>query len=144
MTFEMQAAVIIPTDTLLGARLKELEHKIIPYTDRKTGEEKTFGKLNWVFEIAEQGELSGKTVRAETSDRLDNHPNNRFRAFAEALLQREIELGVALSESDLIGLPCLITTHYEDDRSDKTKQWQRVNQVYPVDPASAGLFEPPF
>lgn len=144
MTFEMQQAVVIPTDTLLAAKLKEMEHKIIPYTDRKTGEEKTFGKINWVFEIVEQGDLNGKTVRAETSDKLDNHPNNRFRAFAEALLQREIEVGVALSESDLIGLPALITTRYEADRTDADKKWQRVDQVYPLDPASAGAFTPPF
>lgn len=144
MAFEVQHQVDLPTDTLLRAQLKELEHKIIPYTDKKTGEQKQFGKLNWVFEITEQGEYFGRSVRAETSDYLSDSPYNAFNNYAKALLQRELVQGQVLNESDLVGLSALITVKYEADRNDSSKKWARVADVYELDPASAVSAEPPF
>lgn len=144
MPFEVQHQIDLPTDTLLRAQLKELEAKTIPYTDKKTGEQKDFTKLNWVFEVTEQGEYVGKQVRAETSAFLSDSPYNQFNAFAKALLQRELAPGQILSEGDLIGLSALITVKYEEDRRDSGKKWPRVADVYELDPASMAAAEPPF
>lgn len=135
MPFQVEHQVEIPTNTLLRASLKDLEVKEIPFTDRKTGEQKSFTKLNWIFEITQQGEFQGKTVRAETSAFLSDHPENKFRSWAEALLNRPIGLGDVLNEQDLIGLPALITVGYEADRKDPSKKFRRVEDVMSLDPS---------
>lgn len=144
MAFEVQHQVELPTNTFLRAKLKELESKTVPYTDKKTGEQKEFTKLNWIFEITQDGEYFGKTVRAETSAYLSDSPYNTFRLWAEALLQRPLDLGQVLNETDLIGLSALITIRFEEDRRDSTKKYPRVEDVIPLDPASAAYDEPPF
>ena len=143
MPFEVQHQVDLPTNTLLRAKLKELEVRTIPFTDRKTGAPSSFEKLNWVFEITQQGDYFGKTVRAETSAFLSDSPYNVFRNWAEALLQRPLDLGQVLNEGDLIGLPALITVKYEEDRKDSTKKWARVEDVISVGGDAFGD-EPPF
>lgn len=145
MAFEVQHQVDLPTETLMVARLRDLEHRKIPYTDKKTGEQKEFGKLNWTFEITEQGDFTGKSVRAETPDYISDSPYNQFGNYARALLQRELVPGQLLSEGDLVGLSALITVKYEADRNDSSKKWPRVDQVIELDPASAAAAaEPPF
>lgn len=141
MAFEVQHQVDLPTGTFLRARLTELEVKTVPYVDKKTGENKEFTKLNWIFEITEAGEFFGKKVRAETSAYLSDSPYNTFRNWAEALLRRPLDLGQVLNETDLIGLSALITVKYEEDRRDSSKKWARVEDVIPMDPAGD---EPPF
>lgn len=136
MPFEVQHQVDLPTGTLLQAVLKTLEVKEIPKRDGGT-----FQKLNWLFEIVEQGDYFGKQVRAETSAYLSDSPYNTFRNWAEALLQRPLDLGQVLNESDLVGLPALITIRFEEDYKDKTKKWPRVEDVIP---AEAGFNQPPF
>ena len=143
MPFEVQHQVDLPEETLLRAQLKDLEHRKIPYTDKKTGEQKEFGKLNWIFEITEQGDFVGKQVRAETPDYLSDSQHNKFGQYARALLRRDLAPGQVLAESDLIGLSGLIDITYEADRRDPSKKWARVGNVYELDPASA-MDEPPF
>jgi hypothetical protein len=143
MPFEVQHQVDLPTNTLLRAVLKTLEVRDIPFTDRKTGEQKNFQKLNWLFEITQQGDYFGKTVRAETSAYLSDSPYNQFRNWAEALLQRPLDLGQVLNEADLMGLPALITVKYEEDRKDSSKKWARVDDVNAIGSDSFGD-APPF
>lgn len=141
MPFEVQHQVDLPTDTLLKAKLIELDNREVPFADKKTGEQKTFNKLKWVFEITQDGEYLGKTVQADTSAYLSDSPHNQFRNWAEQLLNRELETGQILSESDLIGLPAMITVRYEEDRKDKTKKYARVEDVLA---AGDSFAEPPF
>lgn len=142
MAFEVQHQVDLPTGKLLKAKLQNLEVRTIPYTDRKTGEQTSFDKLNWLFEITEQGDFFGKTVRAETSAYLSDSPHNVFNNWATQLLGRPLAQGQVLSESDLIGLPAMITVKYEEDRKDSTKKWARVEDVLGMD--GFGSDEPPF
>jgi hypothetical protein len=144
MAFEVQHQVELPTNTFLRAKLKELEVKKVGYADKKTGEQKEFTKLNWLFEITQDGEYFGKTVRAETSAYLSDSPYNNFRLWAEALLQRPLDLGQVLNETDLIGLSALITIKFEEDRRDSSKKFARVEDVIPLDPGSVMDSEPPF
>lgn len=141
MPFEVQKQVDLPEGVLLGATLKSLEAVSVPYTDKKTGEAKSFDKLNWLFEVVEQGDYHGKTVRAETNTYISDSPLNQFGNFVRALLNRDLTPGQVLDESDLIGLPCLIQVKYEVDRSDATKKYPRVGEVFPADPS---VMEPPF
>lgn len=143
MAFTVEHQVEIPTGEFLRARLKSLEVATVPYNDKKTGESKTFQKLNWIFEITEQGDFHGKEVRAETNAYLSDSPYNQFRLWAEALLQRPLDLGVVLNESDLVGLGAVITCKREQDRRDSSKFWVRVDDVIPLDD-SFGSDEPPF
>lgn len=136
--------VDLPEGILMTARLKEIEVKTIPYNDKKTGEAKSFDKLNWLFEITEQGDHTMRVVRKETSAEFKTSEYNEPYQIAKALLGRDIPAGTAVSPGDLQGLSGLITIKYEADRGGSDgKKWARVDQVYPLDPAS-GFSEPPF
>lgn len=136
--------VDLPEGILMQARLKDIETKTIPYVDRKTGEQKSFEKLNWLFEITEQGDFTTRVLRKETGAEFKTSEYNEPYQLAKALLGRDIPAGTAISQGDLLGLPGLITVKYEADRGGDGKKWARVDQVYPLDPASAAGFEPPF
>lgn len=142
MAFQVEHQIEIPEGPFLRSKLEKLEVATIPYTDKKTGERKEFSKLNWTFEITEQGEFHGKTVKGESPAFLSDSPHNRFRNWAEALLQRPLDVGQVLNESDLEGLSAYITVKYESDRNDSSKKWARVDDVIPLDPGASD--EPPF
>jgi hypothetical protein len=108
-----------------------------PSRDQPGGSGDAFTRLNWIFEITQEGDYFGKNVRAETSAFLSDSPFNQFRNWAEALLQPQLDLGQVLDESDLIGLPALITVKYEEDRKDSSKKWARVDEVISVGDAFA-------
>lgn len=129
MPFEVEHQVDLPINTLLRATLKSLEPVTREYTDKKTGELKSFTKLNWIFEVTEQGDYNAMTVRAETTAYFSDSPDNQPHAWSEALLGRSIALGAIVNESDLIGLSALITVRYEEDRKDPSKKWRRVEDV---------------
>lgn len=143
MPFEVQHQVDLPEGELLKAQLTALEPKTIPYKDKKTGEDKEFTKLNWVFTVTEQGDFTGKDVRAETNAYLSDSPYNQFGNFARALLRGDLPAGTVLAEEDLIGLSAFIEVGYIEDRQDSSKKWPRVKECFPLDPASLND-EPPF
>lgn len=144
MPFQVQHQIDLPAGKLMRAKLQDLSTREVPYTDKKTGEQTSFTKLNWIFEITEQGDFFGKTVRAETSAFLSDSPHNVFNNWAKALLQRDLMQGQVLSESDLIGLPCEITVKYEEDRRDSSKKWARVADVYKLEENDLFASQPPF
>lgn len=142
MPYEVEHQIDLPVDELLRAKLQNLEPREIEYTDRKTNEKKSFTKLDWTFEVTQDGDYFGKLVKANTSAYLSDSPYNQFRSWSEALLGHELETGQVLSESDLIGLPALITVKYEDDKKDANKKWARVDEVLAVSQTYAD--SPPF
>lgn len=131
-TFEVQHQAEIPEGKLIRAKLDSLEVVTKDFTDKKTGELKEFTKLEWIFKITEDGDMNGMTVRAETSTYLSDHPDNKFRSWAEGLLGRELDLGAVLSVDDLVGLQGLITVRYDPDRKDPSKKWRRVDTVISI------------
>lgn len=130
----------IPENTPQPAVLESLEQKTVPYTDKQTGESKTFTKLEWWFKIT-GGEHQGRKVKGETSAVIDNHPNNQFRQWVEGLLGQEIPVGFSFEEDDLIGLPCEITVrHNVVTKNGEERVYENVNGV-----AQRSTFdEPPF
>lgn len=142
--FTINHQVDLPDGGLLRARLVELEKREIPRRQPKPGEEATFIRLNWHFEVTEQGDYFGKKVKIETGDYFSDSPYNVPGNIARALLSGQpLNPGTVVSEDDFTGLEALVEIGYEADRNDKAKKWARVAQVFPLDPASAGS-EPPF
>lgn len=137
--FTVQHQVVLPEGALLRAKLKELEVRSIPKRDGSG----SFNKLKWKFEITQAGEYLGLNATAETSAYLTDEPDNVFRQWAEALLNRPLDLGVTLYPQDLEGLPCLVEIGKEQDRKDSTKFWRRVVTVIPTGEAAQSE-EPPF
>lgn len=143
--FTVEHQVQVPEGTLLRAKLVELEVREIPRRDPKPGEDTHFKKLAWHFEITQQGEFMSEKVRGETSAYLSDHPDNKFRTFAEALLGRPLDLGQQLFPSDLEGLQALITVRYEPDRKDPSKKYRRVDDVIALEGGGhSANDEPPF
>lgn len=138
MPFEVEKSTQLPAGVLLKARLDTFDVKEIPFTDKKTGEQKSFNKIEWIFKIID-GEFSGKEVRGETGAYLTDHPENKFRNWSEALLNRSLDLGFVLDETDLLGGTALITVKYVEDRKDSDKKWPRVDDVIAL-----AEDEPPF
>jgi hypothetical protein len=141
MPYEVQHQVEIPAGTLLRATLKDLESKHFP---PRNPQEQGFTKLNWTWEITEEGEYKGNKIKGECSAFLSDHPDNKFRNWAEALLQRPLDLGQVLDESDLVGLSALITVKYEPDRKDPSKKWRRVDDVISLNVSGFDQGAPPF
>lgn len=137
--FTVQHQVELPEGALLRARLTELEIRNIPKRDGSG----SFQRLKWHFEITQGGEYVGMKATAETSAYLTDSPDNVFRQWAEALLNRPLDLGVTLYPQDLEGLPCMVEIGKEQDRKDPTKFWRRVVTVIPAGEAAQGS-EPPF
>lgn len=129
----------IPEEKIVRGRLADLktEH-VVPNDPSK----EPFTKLVWWFEVTEDGLYFGRKIKGQTSAKLSNHPNNRFRQYAEALLRQELGVNTAISRSDLLGLPCEFTVRHEKDRKDPNKIWERVDEVLPL--YSAQSDTPPF
>jgi hypothetical protein len=129
----------IPEDTIVPAKLREMTSKAFDYTDKKTGEIKVAEKVEWWFDVT-GGEHEGRKIKGETWAQITNNPNNQFRTWVEALLQREITPGFTFTDDDLIGLPCCITVKHVANK-DGSRTYENVEDVLP---ATSSFDEPPF
>ena len=113
------------------------------WTDRKVSppEQKESSTLQWWWEVQSTDEYNGRKVKGECNPQLTDNPNNRFRKWAEALLQREIPAGMGLDSDDLVGLTADITIRHRPDKKDPDKKWEEVDEVIPV---TSLTDEPPF
>jgi len=137
LTFTTEDApdLTLPEDSIHRAQLQEIKLKEINWTDRKTGEPKSSQLLEWWWEITSStsgDEYVGRKVKGETDAKLTNHPRNKFRMFAEALLGRDIPVGMAVDTDDLTGLTAEIVIGHRQDRKDPAKVWEFVSDVAPV------------
>lgn len=130
----------LPADTLFSATLLSVKEVTIPYT--KDGEERTFTKWTWEFEIT-GGQYEGLHAWGDTEDRLTNHPDNRVRQWAETLRGAGFEIGEGLETDDLLGLPCRITVENKEHVK-KNGDKSYLCPVVDVFPASGDDDEPPF
>lgn len=140
-SYEVKEDPRLPEDTIFRATLIEAKELTVPYTDKKTGEDKTFEKVEWKWRIETPLDYEGKHAYGDTSAEVTANPNNRFRQIAEALLQREFGVGMSFDLEDLVGLKADITVvHQQARNSDKT--FVKVDEVLKVDAQFAD--EPPF
>lgn len=134
----------LPEDSIHRARLEDLNHRTFEWTDYKTGEKKQGETLEWYWAITSSStpEYIGHKVRGECKPILSNRDGNRFRMWAEALLNREIPVGMAVETDDLVGLEAEIVIGHRVDKKDPSKKWPYVTDVAPLDGSSQ--VEPPF
>lgn len=139
----------LPEGRIFRATLTEMKLHTFSWTDYKDPDspgipvQKEGSTLQWWWEIKSSDEFNGRKVKGECGPRLSNHPNNRFRQWAEALLHREIPAGMAIDSDDLVGLTADIAVRHRADKKDPNRKFEEVDEVLPV--GSPGLQdEPPF
>lgn len=126
----------IPEDSIHRARVDTITPR---EGTRKNGEK--FVTLTWIFKITEEGPFHDRAIRGETGSKLTR--GYRMHSWAEAILDRTLEVGVDLETDDLVGLPCDISIRHEPDRNDPAKTWERVDEVMGVSSSGWGD-QPPF
>jgi hypothetical protein len=117
-TMREESEYRLPAHTPFPAMLEAVEEKEIPYTDRVTGEKRTFTKWEWVFQIVE-GEYAGLSAYGDTEGKLTTHPDNLVRQWAEVLRDAPFGIGEGLNTDDLLGLPCVISVRHDPPRPKK-------------------------
>lgn len=147
-TTEDAPDLTLPEDKIFRAQLKEMKIHTFKWTDRKVSppEEKEGSTLQWWWEVTSTDEYNGRKVKGECDPKISNHPRNRFRQWAEALLGREIPVGMMVDSDDLVGLTADITVKHRADKKDASKKYEEVDDVIPVggDGGSGWGDEPPF
>lgn len=135
-TVEEEQKWKLPEGVALPCVLKSVEEQTIPYRDKKTGEEKTFTKWTWDFEIVD-GEYAGLHIWADTDPKVTSHPDNKPRQFYEALTGVALEVGQGLDTDDLLGLPAAITVRNitGQKRNGEPFYKSELDQIFPIDAA---------
>lgn len=138
----------IPEDTIVRAKLLEVKEETIPFTYKrgeKAGQRGEFTKLTWWWEVTDknagEGIYEGRKVKGECDAKLTTHPGNKFRNWSEALLGRELGVGVGIDpEEDLPGLIADITIkHRPYEKNGEQRIAEEVDEVM-----SAGSDDTPF
>lgn len=135
-----------PDGTIARARLEEIKLRTFTWTDRNTKEEKESQTLEWwwtVTQYSDDPKYVGRKIKGECNPKLSNRGDNRFRIWAEALLGRDIPVGMSIDTDDLVGLEGKIEISLRDDRKDKNKKWEYVSEVIPLMDDDKS-FAPPF
>ena len=146
---EDEPDLTLPEDSICRARLEEIKLRTFTFTDKKSGEDVERTSLEWWWEVTATNlgpQYIGRKVKGECNPKISNRGDNRFRIWAEALLNREIPVGMAIDTDDLVGMTAEIVIGVQDDRKDPLKKWNRVTDVIP-NLQSGGVFagsEPPF
>lgn len=130
-------------DQIFRAKLIEVKYRTYPYTDRD-GVQQTGSSLDWWWEITSSMDSDayvGRKVKGECPAKMTNREDNKFRQWAEALLNREIPIGAQIDTDDLVGLEADILIRMRQDRKERDKFWPTVDGIAPVD---AGMQDVPF
>lgn len=144
-TFIVQDApdLTIPEDTICRARLNGLEKKTISWNDRQTGEAKTTELMEWSWEVI-SGNHQGRKVRGTCDAVISNHPRNKFRLWAEAILDKRIDSGEPFDTDDLVGQIADVSIGHRPDKKDPSKKFEFVDEVIPISGGLSSQSEPPF
>jgi hypothetical protein len=67
----------------------------------------------------------GRRVKGECRPKLTNRPGNRFREWSEALLGRDIPIGMVIDTDDLLGLEAEIVIGHRQDKKDPTRSGKK-------------------
>ena len=146
-TTEIEKDLTLPVDSIHRARLLEVKERSFEYTDKSTGMLKTSENLEWWWEVTVPGagldsDYIGRRVKGECRPKITNREGNRFREWAEAILDREIPVGMVIDLDDLVGLEAEIVIGHRGDKKDPTKVYEEVVGVLPA--TGAQTAEPPF
>lgn len=147
-TTEEERDLTLPEDSIHRARLLEISEREFSFNDRKDGKQKTGTNLVWWWEITLPGggldaDYIGRRVKGECRPKLTNRPGNRFREWSEALLGRDIPVGMVVDTDDLVELEAEIVIGHRRDSKDASKVWEEVVGVIPLS-GNAYSSKPPF
>lgn len=129
-----------------AATLVEVKEDTIKWNDKKTGEPKERDRLQWVFELddmtlADPEKGFARRVYGDTDAKLSNHPANKWRAWGQAILGEEFDVGRNVETDDWLGLPCMLSIR----KTPPGKNGRVYDEVDEVLPASGVRdTEPPF
>lgn len=137
-TVEDAPDLTIPEDTIVRARLQEVKEKTIEWKDKKTGEPKEATLLEWWWEVIDErvgeGMYQGRKIKGECDARLTNHERNKFRNWSEAILGRELGVGMGVDpEEDLVGLVAEISiSHRKYMKNKEERIAEEVDEVMSI------------
>ena len=148
LQFEMKEAVDhnLPENTIFRARLVDLKLREFSWIDSSQNKQSA-SKLEWVWEITSPDEYVGRRVKGECDPVLNNGTTrrDRFRPWAEAMLDRTIPFGMKLDTDDLVGLSADITVWHRTDKRDAANKFVEIDDVMTPGGGLSNLSsEPPF
>lgn len=132
----------LPKETPLPAVLSKVEEKSYDYV--KDGEERTFTKWVWEFDITE-GEYAGLRAWGETEPKITNREDNKARQWAETLRGAPFEMGEGFDTDDVLQLPCIVVVdNVKEPKKGSSGEFYYKTPVVDVLPREDGDWEPPF
>lgn len=143
---EDEPDLTLPDKSKHRARLEEIKLRTFEWTD-KDGKDQETKVLEWWWEITQTdlgSEYVGRKVKGECPPKITNRGDNRFRAWSESLLLRQIPVGMAIDTDDLIGLEGEITIGHRPNKKNPDRPWEQVVGVDPVFGGDSSGAEPPF
>jgi hypothetical protein len=144
---EDEPDLTFPDDSVARARLEEIKLHSFSWTNPDTRQVQEITKLEWWWRVLHTSageQFVGRKVKGTCNAKLSNRPDNQFRVWAEALLNREIPVGMNVDTDDLVGLTAEILIGSEPDKKNPLKRWNKVIDVVPVMDGGFAGAEPPF
>jgi hypothetical protein len=124
---------------ILNAKVASVELKEKPFVDDKTGEK--VKKFEFKFKINDPGgDHDDRFIWGETSTRVTDHPENRLRNWAEALLGQRLPPHYKFNTDDLQDRDCRVIVGKETKirtQGEKTRNF--VREVHPTRENAARL-----
>jgi hypothetical protein len=115
---------------ILDATVVTVELREKPFIDERTGEK--VKKFEFKFRV-EGGDHDGQFIWGETATRLTDHPDNRLRNWAEALLGQRLPPLAKFNTDDLQDRSCRIIVGKEvKNRGQGEKTRNFVREVHPT------------
>lgn len=130
-TVEDEPDRTIPEDTIVRGKLVQLEDKNISWKDKQTGEDREATITEWWWQIQSPEDYENRKVKGSCTAKVTNHPSNRWRLWAEALLGRELDANMTLDDDDLVGLVADLTVFHRASK-DGERVFEEVDEVIPV------------
>lgn len=129
LTVEEDEDRTIPEDTILRAKLIEIEPRTINWSDKRSGEKKSAELLEFWWEVEESENVDpkfhGRRVKGSTNAKAT--PNSPLIKWSEALLGRSIGVGMRLDTDDLIGLSADIVISHRNGKDGRV--FEQVGEV---------------
>lgn len=131
----------IPDNTFLEARLLSIQTVKKPYKNKETGED--VHRVEWSFEVTEEGPYKGRKVKGETSTNFVKHPDCRMFMWVQSLFGRELPDSFEFDTETLVGTECRVHMECKQgaEKRDKPGEFwinNRVKDVLTLAKASAG------
>jgi len=120
----------VPENTLLNAKFMGMEPHSFDYVDSDTGQTETAHKLNWNFEVTEQGKFNARKLRGQTPTTFSTHENCKAMNWMISISGRSFAPDEDVESEDYIGFACRVITSQSKPDS-QGRIWDNVVDVLP-------------